>query len=130
MANDTVKEVFDKRKQRVNKLGHIESLPQAERWKEIKKLMLDLHPDLREADRYFCEDVARTRNEQLFKDTGASKSGDTRQLISLPDFLYQAFRVADPDFEPTQTSKDPNVVKKLYYKLWEVFPEYRVAIKR
>jgi len=101
----------------------------SERWKAIRGFMWRLNPETYTEDRTHCEEVSRERREDyLYNPSAISKSGDNKRLVSVPTYLYMALQVADPSFRHGQ-SKDGNM-KKTWYKIWDVFPEYRIAIRK
>lgn len=108
-------------------MERIEKLPQTERWREIRKLLFKVNPSLVPLDKGHVEAVAEQREFGMLKATGASKSNDMRALLSLPQYVYMAIRVADPDFDDEQKDKDK--VTALYRKLAKAFPEYSLARK-
>lgn len=108
-------------------VARIEGLPQAQRWLEIKNLLFKVKPDLIALDNDFVAQIREEREHNLINDTGASKSGSTRKLYSMPQYLYAALHVLDPDF--TKMQEDPETSKKINLKLAKVFPEYTIARK-
>lgn len=118
---------LEQRQQFGRAVAHIESLPQEQRWREIKNLLLKVKPDLVPIDQEFIQAVREERENNMFKATGASKSGDTRALYSMPQYLYAALHVLDPDFTKVQEDKD--LSRKINHKLARAFPEYCLASK-
>ena len=108
-------------------VARIEALPQMQRWREIKTLLLKTKPDLIPVDREFCQAIREERENNMFNKTGASKSGDTRALYSMPQYLYSALHILDPEF--TKLQEDPETSRKTNLKLARVFSEYRLAEK-
>ena len=120
-------EELKKRQDFGNEVARIEKLPQAQRWREIKTLLLKVKPDLVPLDNQFIQQIKEEREHNIFSDTGASKSGSTRHLMSMPQYLYAALHVIDPEF--TQLQENPETSQKVNRKLAQVFPEYRIARK-
>lgn len=120
-------EYLEKRKAFGNELARIEGLPQVQRWREIKKLLMKLKPELVPLDKQFIRQIQEEREMDMLSDTGASKSGSTRKLYSMPQYLYAALHVLDPDF--TKLQENPETSKDLNRKLAKVFPEYALARK-
>jgi hypothetical protein len=108
-------------------VARIEGLPQVERWRAIKSLLLKTKPDLKPLDDMFIQQVREEREANMFSQTGASKSGSTRALYSMPQYLYAALHVLDPDFTKFQEDKDQN--KIFNRKIARAFPEYSLATK-
>lgn len=108
-------------------VARIEGLPQAQRWREIKNLLLKVKPDLVPLDQQFVAYIKEERETNMLSDTGASKSGSTRALYSMPQYLYAALHLLDPDF--TKLQENPETSKIINRKLAKVFPEYALARK-
>lgn len=117
------------RQAQVKELERIETLGTTDKWRAIRTFMWNLNPQNRIDDRIHCEEVARRRREETLKLTGASKSGSMRALVSLPEYLYLAMKAADPAFYNATNSKDKAEVRKIQKKLWDTFPQYRLAEK-
>jgi hypothetical protein len=123
----TNEQELQKRKQFGREVARIEGLPQAQRWREIKKLLLKVKPDLVPLDKDFVQQIREEREHNMLSETGASKSGSTRALYSMPQYLYAALHILDPDF--TKLQEDPETSKEINLKLAKVFPEYCLARK-
>lgn len=108
-------------------VAKIEALPQTQRWRAIKTLLLKVKPDLIPLDNEFVALVREERELNMLKDTGASKSGSTRALYSMPQYLYAALHILDPEF--TRLQEDPETSKITNLKIARTFPEYRLARK-
>lgn len=108
-------------------VARIEALPQTQRWREIKKLLLRVKPELKPLDDQFIQQIREERETNMLTDTGASKSGSTRALYSMPQYLYATLHILDPEF--TKLQEDPNTSKEVNRKLARVFPEYCLARK-
>lgn len=118
---------LDRRTELGKQIGVIENIRgRADRWRAIQKLMFDIHPELRNEDLIHQEAVKVKRLEQRSV-TGSSKSGSIRSLYSMPDYLYRALQVMDPEFQKLQSGNDAPSTKKFNYAIWSAFPEYRVC---
>jgi len=124
--NETYKNAVNPRRAFADKVLEIEGMPQAKRWLAIKKLLLEVKPELRALDKQFIEQVNEERLNML-NDLGASKSMSTRKLLSMPQYLYAALHVLDPEFTKQQDDPELSVITNI--KLAKVFPEYCVARK-
>lgn len=124
--NETHKDAVNPRKAFADQVAIIEAMPQAQRWRAIKKLLFSVKPELKALDRVFIAQVTEERSNML-NDLGASKSLSTRKLLSMPQYLYAALHVLDPEF--TKQQDDPELSVKTNLKLAEVFPEYCLARK-
>ena len=123
----TNEQELKKRKEFGREVARIESLPQTQRWREIKNLLLKVKPDLIPLDKDFVQQIREEREHNMLSDTGSSKSGSTRALYSMPQYLYAALHILDPDF--TKMQEDPETSKDLNLKLARVFQEYCLARK-
>ena len=126
-VNQTHKEAFDPRKAFAKRVEVIEALPQSQRWRAIKNLLFEVKPELRELDRQFCEAIAEERNLGVLSLTGASKSGSTRRLYSMPQYMYSMLHLVDPEF--TKLQEDPDTSKQINLKIARTFPEYCLATR-
>jgi len=115
-----------RRKQQTDEISRIERLPEAERWRAIRELLFNVNPEMRAVDRGHCEALKEERLQNL-KRTGATKTGAQRRLVSLPAYVHTALRLCDPEFLKADISKDGVTTKRLYRKVWQVFPEYRAS---
>lgn len=122
--NDTHKDAINPRKAFAKEVERIEALPQAQRWRAIKELLFKVKPELKAIDKQFCAGVAEERSNML-NDLGTTKSMSTRKLYSMPQYLYAALHVLDPEF--TRLQADPEQTKSLNLKIARVFPEYTLA---
>jgi len=120
-------EELEYRRQFGEEIRRIEALPLEQRWRAIKVLLLKVKPELVPLDREFVQAVREERELNMLNQTGASKSGSTRALYSMPQYLYAALHVIDKDFTRMQEDKENN--KALNRKIAKVFPEYCLATK-
>jgi len=124
-VNQTEKDALNPRKAFAKEVERIEGLPQTQRWREIKRLLFTVKPELIEVDRQFVEALREERQMDMLTETGSSKSGSTRRLYSMPQYMYAMLHLIDPEF--TKLQDDPETSKKTNLKVAEVFPEYRLA---
>ena len=122
--NDTHKDAINPRKAFAKEVERIEALPQARRWRAIKELLFKVKPELKTIDRQFCAGIAEERTG-LLNDLGATKGLSTRKLYSMPQYLYAALHLLDPEF--TKLQGDIEQTKSLNLKIAKVFPEYTIA---
>lgn len=122
--NNTHSDAINPRKAFAKEVERIEGLPQMKRWRAIKELLFRVKPDLVPIDKQFIKEVSEERANML-NDIGASKTLSTRKLLSMPQYLYAALHVLDPEF--TKLQEDPQLSKKTNLKLAQTFPEYCVA---
>jgi hypothetical protein len=126
-VNETTNTALDQRVAFGKEVERIEKLPQMQRWRAIKNLLLKVKPDLVPLDQEFIADVRQQRELNMLKETGASKSGSTRALYSMPQYLYAALHLIDPEF--TKLQDDPELSKQTNLKIARTFPEYCLARK-
>lgn len=102
----------------------IEQAKRPEKWRLIRKLVLELKPWLVDVEREHseaCKEL-RSKNENKF---ASSKSGDMRNSMKLFGPVYTAMLKADPDLtKDTGRQGDQLLIHK---QLWEAFPEYRIC---
>ena len=122
-ANNT-HTIVEERTQRLNEIERIEKLPRTQKWRAMKELMLKMKPELEATDKGVCEAMREKREIDNLKSTGASKSGDMRHSLSLPEYLYLSIKAIEPDFMnfDIMTKAEARAETK---KVWETFPEYR-----
>lgn len=123
--NQAHKEALDPRVEFDKKVERIRGLPQSQRWRATKELLFSVKPELRQVDKDFCAAIREEREFGMLKETGASKSGSTRKLYSMPQYMYAMLHLIDPEF--TKLQEDPETSKKTNLKVAEVFPEYCTA---
>jgi hypothetical protein len=120
--------VTERRQLGIKVIERIEALPRPEKWRVAREFILATNKNASYADYKFRESVRKER-DALLKDTGASKSGDSRYLLSMPDFIYAALIATDPPLQDELNSKDKKLSDKMWNKLAYAFPEYRIARK-
>lgn len=123
--NQAHKEAFDPRIEFDKKVEKIRALPPTQRWRAIKELLFSVKPELRQVDKEFCDALRQEREFDMLTVTGSSKSGSTRRLYSMPQYMYAMLHLIDPEF--TKLQESPDTSKKTNLKIAEVFPEYRTA---
>ena len=123
--NQAHKEAQDPRVAFDKEVERVRSLPQAQRWRETKRLLFKVKPDLVELDKGHCEALKEEREMDMLSSTGASKSGAVRRLYSMPQYMYAMLHLIDPEF--TKLQEDPDTSYKTNIKVAEVFPEYRLC---
>lgn len=125
--NQAHKEALDPRKAFAKKVEYIETLPQTQRWRAIKNLLFEVKPELKELDKNFCEALADERALGMLSETGASKTGSTRRLYSMPQYMYAMLHLVDPEF--TKLQESPDTAKQTNLKIARTFPEYCLATR-
>jgi hypothetical protein len=116
----------EQRAKHVRTIEKIENMERPEKWREIKKFMLELHPELVLADNDFSEACAELRLKSTSK-TGSSKSGSIRNTMRIPNWLYQAIRKLDPTIAEEMSGGNHGLQILISKQLYKAFPEYRIA---
>ncbi len=124
-VNQAHKEALDPRVAFDKEVERIRGLPQTQRWRECKRLLFSVKPDLVAVDQGHVAAIRQERDMEMLSSTGASKSGDIRRLYSMPQYMYAMLHLIDPEF--TRLQEDPDTAKKTNLKIAEVFPEYCLA---
>lgn len=124
----TIDAIREKRELGIKMIAHIESLPRPQKWQVTREFVLSQNKNLSYQDHKFIEQVNEER-KHLLKDTGASKTGDSRYLMSMPDFIYGALIAIDTDLQDELNNPDKNISSKMWQKLANAFPMYKVARK-
>lgn len=116
------------KQKKVEQLNKILDLPQRQKWRGIREFLLAYNPKVKAIDAQFIEELNKTRNEQL-NDFGSNKAMNFRQLMDMPNYIYEALITADVELLPLMNDDDLNVQRKIWRKLTDAFPEYRIARK-
>lgn len=116
------------REQYLAQLDKIMALPQTEKWRATRDFLRAINPQVRKIDDDFILELNKTRNDQI-NDFGSNKAMNLRQLIDMPEYMYEALITADPELLPDINSKDKDTTTRVWRKLAQVFPEYRIARK-
>lgn len=116
----------EQRDKHLRTIEKIEYMKRPEKWREIKKLVLELHPELKVADDEFAEACKELRLKAESK-TASSKSGVMRNTMKIPNYIYQAIIKLDPDLMIEMSGKNNGLQLKIGKQLYKAFPEYRIA---
>ncbi len=115
----------EQRAKHIKTIEKIENLKRPEKWREIKRLLLKLHPELVQIDHDFsmaCKEI-RQKNTSM---TGISKGGTMRNSMKIPSYIYQAMYKLDPDLKAEMSGSNPGAQEQIGRQLYKAFPEYRV----
>lgn len=118
----------EQREKHIQAIEKIEMMPRPEKWREIKKLLLRLHPELKLHDDEFAQACKELR-QRTESSTASSKTGNLRNTMKIPNYLYQGIIKLDPDFMVEMSGRNHGLQKLLAEQLWKTFPEYRIARK-
>lgn len=124
----TLDATTEKRQLGIKMIAHLESLPRPRNWQVTREFVLSQNKNLSYQDHKFIEQVNEER-KHLLKDTGASKSGDSRYLLSMPDFIYAAIIAIDKDLQDDLNNPNKKASTKTWQQVAEAFPMYKVARK-
>lgn len=116
----------EQREKHVRTIEKIENMKRPEKWREIKKLVLELHPELVAGDNDFAEACAELRLKSTSR-TGSSKTGNLRNTMKLPNWLYQSIKKLDPDIAVEMSGANHGLQLLIGKQLYKAFPEYRIA---
>lgn len=118
--------VTEKRQLGIQMIKRIEQLPRPEKWRVTREFLLNTNNNASYADHKFIESLNAERANLRNDLTASSKSGDSRYLLSMPDFIYAALIATDPDLQDELNDPDKNQSTKAWKKLANAFPEYRI----
>lgn len=112
----------------IKAIEKIESTPRPEKWRLIKKLVLDLKPwykPLEHDHAQACKEL-RLKTEDAF---AASKSGAMRNSMKIFAPVLTGMMKLDPDLTIEWSGKNQGDQEKVGKQLWDAFPEYRTSRK-
>lgn len=107
-------------------IERIENLPRPEKWREIKKFTLELHPGLVLADKNHSQACKEIRQATVSK-TASSASGAMRNTMKIPNYIYEALIKLDPEIMVEQSGRNRGAQELIGKQLYKAFPEYRIA---
>lgn len=115
----------EQKQKHLRAIEKIESTSRPAKWRLIKELTFALHPSFVPIDKDFCEAVKELR--QASNKTASSASGDMRNTMKIPQYIYEALRTLDEDFMKEASGRNGGSQEQLGNLLYKAFPEYRVA---
>lgn len=118
--------VTEKRQLGIKMIAYLEGLPRPRKWQETRHFTLSMNKNASYADHKFIESLKAERNSLINDITASSKSGDSRYLLSMPDFVYAAIIAVDPLLQEELNNKDHYISTKAWKKLANAFPEYKI----
>lgn len=116
----------EQRDKHLKTIAKIEDMPRPAKWREIKKFILELHPEWQGLESGFCEAIKELRQKNVSK-TASSKSGTMRETMKLPQFLYEAIIKLDPEILVDLSGRNRGAQWEVGKQLYKAFPEYRTA---
>lgn len=116
----------EQKQKHLKTIEKIESLPRPDKWREIKKLLFELHPYLVPIEKDHveaCKEL-RQKNENKY---ASSKSDTMRNSMKLFAPVYSAMTKLDPELKVEMSGKNKGDQELIGKQLYAAFPEYRVA---
>lgn len=116
----------EQRQKHLQTIEKIELMPRPRKWRETRKLLLELRPDLSTKEAEFRQACKEIRQAQTSK-TAASKSLNLRNTMKIPDYVLDALRRFDPDLNEEMSGRNHGDQWRISKQLYDAFPEYRIA---
>lgn len=116
----------EQRAKHIKTIEKIENLPRPAKWREIKKLLLSLHPELKPVDDDFSQACKEIRQRTESK-TASSKEMNIRNTMKIPNYVYQALVKLDPEIMIEMSGRNHGEQRLIGKQLYKAFPEYRIA---
>lgn len=110
-------------------IAYLEGLPRPQKWQETRHFTLQMNKHASYLDHKFIQQVNADRLALRNDLTASSKSGDSRHLLCMPDFIYGALIAIDPQLQDELNDKDKQLSDKAWKKLANAFPMYRLPRK-
>lgn len=116
----------EQRQKHLKAIEKIENTPRPEKWRLVKKLILELKPWLvpYEAEHAEACKELRIKNENKY---ASSKTGAMRNTMKLFGPVYNAMIKLDPELRIEMSGKNKGLEEKVGKDLYDAFPEYRIA---
>lgn len=116
----------EKRQLGLQVIKRIEELPRPEKWQVTREFLLATNKNASYLDHKFIQQLKEERNNLRNDLTASSKNGDSRFLLSMPDFIYAALIATDPHLQDELNDKDRHQSTKAWKKLANAFPMYKM----
>ncbi|UOF78008.1 hypothetical protein [Caudoviricetes sp.] len=116
----------EQRQKYLNRIEQIEHMQRPDKWKAIRKLVLELNPELKKADDEFSQACKEWRQASASQ-TGASQQLNIRNTMKLPDWLYPQLIKFDPELKVEMSGRNHGHQLLIGKQLYKAFPEYRIA---
>lgn len=116
----------EQRAKHVRTIEKIENMERPEKWREIKKFLLELHPELVPADDLHSQACKEWRQNNQSK-TASSKLGSIRNTMKIPNYILDAIRKLDPEINEEMSGGNHGQQILISKQLYKAFPEYRIA---
>lgn len=110
----------------IRAIENIELAQRPEKWKLIKKLTLELHPQLAKLEAEHSEACKELRIKNKDKHA-SSKSGTMRNTMKMFGPILIAMYKLDPQFKIEMSGKNKGLEELAGKQLYDAFPEYRIA---
>jgi hypothetical protein len=118
----------EQRAKHLRTIEKIENMKRPEKWRAIRKFLLEVRPDLAAVEKGHC-DACKEIRQATESGTAASKQGDIRNTMKIPEFIYQVLCKYDPELMIEMSGRNKGLQVLIAKQLWEAFPDYRIARK-
>lgn len=115
----------EQRKKHVKTIETIELSKRPEKWRLIKKFLLELHPEfipLEHDHSQACKELREVSNKYA-----SSQTGVMRNSMKIFGPVYTAIIRLDPELKTELDARNNASAPLIGKQLWEAFPEYRIA---
>lgn len=116
----------EQREKHLQSVDKIIAMKRPEKWRAIRKLLFELHPELVPAHDEHMQACKEWR-QSTQSATASSKSGDIRNTMKIPNYVYQAIIKLDPEIMVEMSGRNNGDQIKIGEQLHKAFPEYRIA---
>jgi hypothetical protein len=123
MQDDLTPEQHDRYLKAIEK---IELAKRPEKWRLIKKFILEIKPwwvPLEREHAKACKEL-RQKTENKY---ASSKSGTMRNTMKLFGPVYNAMIKLDPELQIEMSGRNKGLQQLIGKQLWDAFPEYRIC---
>lgn len=118
----------EQKEKHLKAIEKIESLPRPQKWREVKKFVLSIHPELRAIDKEYMQ-ACKEMRQGLNSDTASSELGTLSLTMKIPTYVYQALIKFDPEIVEEASGRNKGYQYQIMQEMAKAFPEYRVARK-
>lgn len=116
----------EQKEKHLRTIEKIENMKRPEKWREIRKFVLELHPELIPYERDHIQACKELRQKSTSK-TAQSEQGVGRFTMKLFSPVYNALVKLDPELMVEMSGKNHGYQEKIGKDLYDAFPEYRIA---
>lgn len=116
----------EQRDKHLKTIEKIENLPRPAKWRESRKLLFALHPELKKPHDEHMQACKEWRQANQ-SSTASSKAGDIRNTMKIPNYVYDVIKKLDPEIMIEMSGRNHGEQRKIGEQLYKAFPEYRIA---